>query len=134
MKRFLEIKSEQELNLKQTLKLSQKMKMFINILEMPIEKLNDYLEKEITLNPQIELKFYLGGKNYYRDEDFSEIENIGQEKNFFEELEEQINYLNLKEKEKNSCIFVINNLNEKGYLELSKKELLKLLKTNEGRR
>lgn len=131
MKQFLEIKKEQKLDLKQTLALSQQMKLSINILEMSIEKLNNYLEDEITSNPNIEVKFFSKEKYFYGDEDFSELENISQEKKFFEELEEQINYLNLDAKRRENCIFIINNLNQKGYLEISKKELLKLLKINE---
>lgn len=128
MKQFLELRNEQKLSLN----LSQQMKLSINVLAMSVEKLNDFILEEIEENPNIELKFFIKDKNFYRNEDISELDNISQEKNFYEELEEQINFLKIDKKMKDSCIFVINNLNEKGYLTLSKNELLRELKINES--
>ena len=80
MKQFLEIKNEQKLKQNLSLKLSQHMKLSLNILEMSIEKLSDYLQKESRQNNQIEIKFFSSQKNFYRENDFSEIENITDEK------------------------------------------------------
>lgn len=132
MKQFLELKKEQKLSMKQSLNLSQQMKLSINILAMSIEKLNDFVLEEVEENPNVELKFFIRDKNFYRNEDISELDNISQDKNFYEELEEQINFLKLDKKMRESCIFIVNNLNEKGYLLLSKRELLRELKVDEN--
>ncbi|MBQ3437179.1 MAG: RNA polymerase factor sigma-54 [Fusobacterium sp.] len=132
MKQFLEIKNEQKLKQNLSLKLSQHMKLSLNILEMSIEKLSDYLQKESRQNNQIEIKFFSSQKNFYRENDFSEIENITDEKNLFNELEEQINFMKLDKKIKENCIFIINNLNSKGYLDIEKRELIKLMQIKEN--
>lgn len=132
MKQFFDLKKEQKLSLKQGLNLSQQMKLSINILAMSIEKLNDYITEEVQDNPNVELRFFAKDKNFYRNEDISEIETLSQDKNFYEDLEEQISFLKLDKKMKESCVFIINNLNEKGYLILSKKDLLKELKIGEN--
>lgn len=133
MKQMYVLKNEQKLSMKQNMMLTQQMKLSINILAMSIEKLNNFLEEEINQNPHIELKFFSNSNSpqNYDYENTLEIDNISQEKNFFEELEEQISFLNLDRKTKEICIFIVNNLNEKGYLIFSRKDLLKELKIEE---
>lgn len=126
------MKSLLEQKLKQNLSLNQKMKLSINVLAMSIENLNSYIKNEIAETKGVEIKFFSTQKNYYRDDDYSEIQNISQEKNFFEYLEEQINFMQLTRKQREDCIFIINNLNEKGYLSLSKNEVSKILKLNKS--
>lgn len=133
MKQMYVLKNEQKLSMKQNMMLTQQMKLSINVLAMSIEKLNNFLEEEINQNPHIELKFFSNSNSpkNYDYENTLEIDNISQEKNFFEELEEQISFLNLDRKTKEICIFIVNNLNEKGYLIFSRKDLLKELKIEE---
>lgn len=125
MQQSLENKKEQKL--KQVLKLNQKMQTSIKILGLSIEKLNEFIKQEIMPNKAVEVKFFSNQKNFYRDDNCLQIEELSQEKNFYEELEEQINFMKLDKKIKESCIFIINNLNVKGYLELPKVEMLKIL-------
>ena len=50
---------------------------------------------------------------------------------FFQILEEQLSYFNINQKIKDICIFIINNLNAKGYLEISKVEIKNILSVND---
>lgn len=128
MQQSLEVKKEQKL--KQVLKFNQKMQGSVKILSLSIEKLNEFIEEEvieIKEGKAVEVKFFSNQKKLYRDDNYLQIEEFSQEKNFYEELEEQINFMKLDKKISETCIFIINNLNAKGYLELTKVEILKIL-------
>lgn len=117
-----------ELQLTQRLQLTQTMKLSLNILRMSLSEIEDFVEEEKeTKNLPLEIKF---PRKYNKDKDLEEekiIEQVKYEKNFYEFLEEQLLYENIDEKIKKNCSFVINNLNERGYLEISKNEIKKLL-------
>ena len=117
------------LNIKQELKLilTQEMKLSLNILEMSSIDLEKFIEKEFSKNPLLEIDF--SPKNYNsKDDDSSEsslFDSISKEKNLIDFLEEQIGFLRLNKEMKFLCNFIINNLDKKGFLTISREELKK---------
>jgi len=111
----------------QSLKLSQMMKLSINILKMSITDLNNFIEKEISKDLGISVELNYSNQENYDNEKEVEINYLTDEKNFFQILEEQLSYFKIEIKIKEICIFIINNLNKKGYLELSKIEIKDIL-------
>lgn len=115
----------------QSLKLSQIMKLSINILEMSITDLNNFIEKELIKDLEISVELNYSNQENYDDEKEEEINYLTDEKNFFQILEEQLSYFKIETKIKEICIFIINNLNKKGYLELSKIEIKDILEVSD---
>lgn len=124
------------LKLKQETKLilTQEMKMSMNILQMSSSQLKDYLEKEAVTNPAIEITYnntsYRSSNSSSSEDNFSPLDLVTEEETLFDYLEEQIGYLKLSSKIKNICLFIINNLDNRGYLATSKLEIKKLLNIN----
>ena len=102
----------------QSLKLSQTMKLSINILKMSIIELNNFIEKEFLKDLGISVELNYSNQKNYDNEKEAEINYPTDEKNFFQILEEQLSYFKINKKIKEICIFISNNLNKKGYLEL----------------
>ncbi len=115
----------------QSLKLSQIMKLSINILKMSITELNNFIEKEISKDLSVSVELNYSNQENYDDEKEAEINYLTDEKNFFQILEEQLSYFKIETKIKKICIFIINNLNKKGYLELSKIEIKDILEVSD---
>ena len=115
----------------QSLKLSQIMKLSINILEMSITDLNNFIEKELIKDLEISVELNYSNHENYDDEKEEEINYLTDEKNFFQILEEQLSYFKIETKIKKICVFIINNLNKKGYLELSKIEIKDILEVSD---
>ena len=115
----------------QSLKLSQIMKLSINILKMSITELNNFIEKEISKDLSVSVELNYSNQENYDDEKEAEINYLTDEKNFFQILEEQLSYFKIETKIKEICIFIINNLNKKGYLELSKIEIKDILEVSD---
>ena len=115
----------------QSLKLSQMMKLSINILEMSITDLNNFIEKEISKDLGVSVELNYSNQENYDDEKEAEINYLTDEKNFFQILEEQLSYFKIETKIKKICVFIINNLNKKGYLELSKIEIKDILEVSD---
>ena len=115
----------------QSLKLSQIMKLSINILEMSITDLNNFIEKEISKDLSVSVELNYSNQENYDDEKEEEINYLTDEKNFFQILEEQLSYFKIETKIKEICVFIINNLNKKGYLELSKIEIKDILEVSD---
>lgn len=119
------------LKLKQETKLilTQEMKTSMNILQMSSSKLKEYLEKEATINPAIEINYINTSiyKNSSQEDNISPLDFTSKEETLFDFLEEQLGYLKLSSKIKSICLFIINNLDSKGYLSMSKLEIKKLL-------
>lgn len=115
----LKMKQEQKLILTQSMKIS------LNILEMSGVKLEKYIEKEITKNPLLEVDF--SNSNYKVRKDCtsepSPLDFVSKEKNLIDFLEEQVSFLDLNKDMRFLCTFVINNLDKKGYLTISREEL-----------
>lgn len=117
-----------KLNLKQDIKLilTQEMQLSLNILEMSLPDLINFLEKEKKTNPAIEIIY--PSKTYKNeDENYNFLENYTDEDTLIDILEEQIRYLKLNPKVKETSIFIINNLDNKGYLAMPKKEITNFL-------
>ena len=115
----------------QSLKLSQTMKLSINILKMSIIELNNFIEKEISNDLGVSIELNYSNQENYDDEKEAEINYLTDEKNFFQILEEQLSYFKIETKIKEICVFIINNLNKKGYLELSKIEIKDILEVSD---
>ena len=115
----------------QSLKLSQIMKLSINILKMSITELNNFIEKEISKDLGVSVELNYSNQENYDDEKEAEINYLTDEKNFFQILEEQLSYFKIETKIKKICVFIINNLNKKGYLELSKIEIKDILEVSD---
>ena len=115
----------------QSLKLSQIMKLSINILKMSITELNNFIEKEISKYLGVSVELNYSNQENYDDEKEAEINYLTDEKNFFQILEEQLSYFKIETKIKRICVFIINNLNKKGYLELSKIEIKDILEVSD---
>lgn len=117
-----------KLNLKQDIKLilTQEMQLSLNILEMSLPDLINFLEKEKKTNPAIEIIY--PSKTYKsEDENYDLLETYSDEETLVDILEEQIRYLKLTPKVKETSIFIINNLDNKGYLAIPKKEITNFL-------
>ena len=117
--------------LTQSLKLSQMMKLSINILKMSVMDLNNFIEKEFLKDLGISVELNYSNQKNYDNEKEAEINYPTDEKNFFQILEEQLSYFKINKKIKEICIFIINNLNKKGYLELSKIEIKDILEVTD---
>ena len=115
----------------QSLKLSQIMKLSINILKMSITELNNFIEKEISKDFGVPVELNYSNQENYNNEKEPEINYLTDEKNFFQILEEQLSYFKIETKIKEICVFIINNLNKKGYLELSKIEIKDILEISD---
>lgn len=116
-----------KLGLDQSLKLnlSMEMKISIEILKMSLKELKEYLEKESIKNSNIEVTF--PKPSFSKNEDYENyIENIGEEdESLISYLEEQITYLEIKKEIRDILEYLINNLDEKGYLISTPEELRK---------
>ena len=115
----------------QSLKLSQMMKLSINILKMSVADLKNFIEKEFSKDLGISVELNYSNQENYNNEKEVEINYLTDEKNFFQILEEQLSYFKIETKIKEICIFIINNLNKKGYLELSKIEIKDILEVSD---
>jgi len=82
----------------QSLKLSQIMKLSINILEMSITDLNNFIEKELIKDLEISVELNYSNQENYDDEKEEEINYLTDEKNFFQILEEQLSYFKIETK------------------------------------
>ncbi|AGM23699.1 RNA polymerase factor sigma-54 [Fusobacterium animalis] len=125
----LDIVEKQKLT--QSLKLSQMMKLSINTLKMSVMDLKNFIEKEFSKNLGISVELNYSNQENYDNEKEVEINYLTDEKNFFQILEEQLSYFKIETKIKEICIFIINNLNKKGYLELSKIEIKDILEVSD---
>ena len=125
----LDIVEKQKLT--QSLKLSQMMKLSINILKMSVMDLKNFIEKEFSKALGISVELNYSNQENYDNEKEVEINYLTDEKNFFQILEEQLSYFKIETKIKEICIFIINNLNKKGYLELSKIEIKDILEVSD---
>lgn len=126
----MKLKIEEKLELTQKLKLSQNMKLSLKILEMSGSELKKFIYNQ---NEKFIEKFNFS--SYVRknndNEDFDFTQNLTEEKNFYKKLEEQLIFFKITEKIKEVAIFIINNLNEKGFLEISKLEIKRILKISD---
>jgi RNA polymerase sigma-54 factor len=141
-----------DLNLSQEQKLimTQQMQLSIKLLQMSSVELQEHIEKEVQENPVIEISYdeaskneeiknridykelikYLDfdtyGQRHYEKSDEEEVSPF----NFVSEKKSLINYLNeqiidmaVKDYLKDICIYIIENLDSRGYLEIGTDEI-----------
>lgn len=102
----------------------------MNILQMSSSQLREHLEKEAVVNPAIEITYNNNSYKGYSsssEENFSPLELATEEETLFDYLEEQIGYLKISTKLKQICLFIVNNLDNRGYLATPKLEIKRLL-------
>lgn len=117
------------LKLKQNMKLilTQDMKLSMNILEMSSSNLKELIEKEVNKNPMLEIVYSPRSNSHSTDEETtSPLDFISKEKSLFDFLEEQLSYLKLSKKFRDICYYIINNLDDRGYLSISKSDIKKI--------
>lgn len=142
---------EIKLNLTQEQKLimTQQMQLSLKLLQMSNFELQTYIEKEVQENPVIDLEYkksdsdskneidykslikYLefddyGHGSYVRDKDENEVSPlnfVSEQKSLKEFLLEQILEIDEIEIVKTVCKYLIENINEKGYLDITLEEV-----------
>ncbi len=137
----------------QKLILTQQMKTSLNILQMPIQQLKEYIEKEVENNVVIEIEEianYLQGQNnlyheynHYKEEEISPFLFISEEKNFQDYLMTQIIEQVQETQMQEICFYMIHELDKNGFLtasiddmaqalDVSKKEVAQALELIQG--
>lgn len=143
------------LNLTQEQKLvmTQEMQLSVKLLQMSGFELQEYVEKEVEENPVLdakgssqnseennkmdykELVKYFEFDNYSHhnyekkdDEEISPFSFISEKKSLKEYLKEQIRDLGVKDFIKSICIYIIENIDERGYLGITDEEITEDLK------
>ncbi|WP_097026516.1 RNA polymerase factor sigma-54 [Clostridium peptidivorans] len=130
----------------QKLIMTQQMQMSIKILQLSSFELQEYIEKEIQENPLLEAKYdkkedkldykdiikYLEFDDYTHnnyvksdDEEVSPFNFISSKKSLKEYLKEQIADFNEKDCMKYICNYIIENIDSRGYLQISTEEISK---------
>lgn len=149
---------EFSLNLTQEQKLimTQEMQLSVKLLQMSSFELQEYIEKEIQENPVLDAKVastenqekkeldykelvkYFEFDNYshhgYEKNDEDEVSPfnfISEKKSLKEYLKEQVRDLNEKDYIKSICLYLIENIDKKGYLAIEDKEISEELKISE---
>lgn len=117
-----------ELNQELKLILSPEMKMSINILQMPLITLKEFIEKEIDSNPAIDVVYSKSNFTTPRikitENDYSFLDYTYEKENFFQYLEEQLLSYSLDKNLKTICIYILNNLDHRGYLILEDRDIM----------
>lgn len=119
------------LKLKQEMKLAltQEMKISMNVLQMSSSNLKEFIEREAIKNPMLEVSFSAPASRYSSDEEApSPFDFIVEEKTLIDFLEEQLGYIKMSPKIRSACDYIINNLDDRGYLAISKLEIKRNLK------
>ncbi|WP_288678974.1 RNA polymerase factor sigma-54 [uncultured Clostridium sp.] len=148
------------LNLTQEQKLimTQQMQLSIKLLQMSTYDLREYIEKEFSENPVLEAQYedtkevskeqdrleykellkYLESDNYgsqsygeYDDEEISPFTFISKPESLTDYLEEQILELPIDEYMRSVCSYMVECLDQKGYLDIKKEELINELDCSE---
>ena len=120
----------------QSLKLSQMIKLSINILKMSVMDLNKFIEKEFSEDSGISVELNYSKKENFNAGKEAEINYPTDEKNFFQILEEQLSYfkinkkikdiLEVTDKELEEAFDIIHNLEPYGIGAYSLEECLKI--------
>ena len=148
------------LNLTQEQKLimTQQMQLSIKLLQMSTYDLREYIEKEFSENPVLEAQYkdtkevskeqdrleykelvkYLESDNYgsqsygeYDEEGISPFTFIGKPESLTDYLEGQILELPIDEYMRSVCSYMVECLDQKGYLDIKKEELMNELDCSE---
>jgi len=118
------------LNLKQEQKLilTQEMKVSMEILQMPVAYLTDFIEKERQNNDAIEVSYVGIPDTTVSGDGSSWLDTATEKENFFQYLENQLSSLMIPKDIEKICRYILNNLDNRGYLLLSKDQLMRDLK------
>jgi len=121
---------EMNLNLKQEQKLilTQEMKVSMEILQMPVVCLSEFIEKERLTNDAIEVSYVGPSEPSGGGESFSYLEMATEKENFFDYLENQLSTFQIPAEIEQICRYILNNLDNRGYLIVSKENLIRELK------
>lgn len=143
------MKMEFDLRLTQEQKLimTQQMQMSVKILQMSNFEIQNYIDKELQENPVLEAEakakkndeevnykelikyldndYNYANKNYYvnNEEEVSPFNFISAKKSLKEYLEEQIIDLNISQYERYLCMYIIEDIDSRGYLFSEKRSL-----------
>ena len=131
----LELKPANKLTYK--LRLTPQMKLAISLLQMPLIKLRDYVKQQIEENPLLEIEKMEGPSketesnlNYNSDEDEEKQDYreslITNPVALQEHLLRQLHLLANTEDERKTGEFIIENVNDDGYLKISIEEIAKV--------
>lgn len=139
----------------QKLIMTQQMQLSIKLLQMSSNELLEYINKEFAENPVIETNYekdleevkiqdrydykemikYFESDNYgsqsygsYDEDEVSPFTFISEQKSLKDFLVEQIIDLNIDDFDKSLCIYIVESLDNKGYLDISTQDMSKELK------
>ncbi|NFU39150.1 RNA polymerase factor sigma-54, partial [Clostridium sporogenes] len=138
----------------QKLIMTQQMQLSIKLLQMSTYELQQYVEKEVQENPVLDSQNtdkedkiiedinykklikhledngneYGNYSSYNKEEETSPFNFISNEKSLKEYLQEQIIELNENKYIKSICIYIIENIDDKGYLSVNDEEISEELK------
>lgn len=138
----------------QKLIMTQQMQLSIKLLQMSTYELQQYVEKEVQENPVLDSQNihkedkgiedinykklikhledngneYGSYSSYNKEEETSPFNFISNEKSLKEYLQEQIIELNENKYIKSICIYIIENIDDKGYLSVRDEEISEELK------
>ncbi|SEG08341.1 RNA polymerase, sigma 54 subunit, RpoN/SigL [Caloramator fervidus] len=137
-----------DLSLKQEQKLclNMEMKLSLNILQMNVLELEKFIYDEVQNNFLLDIDeedfvkkieyFKNGNKDVYYELNDDEKTNVeiedNQEKSLYDILKEQLRLIKLDNKKYLIGNYIIDNINEYGYLEISVKEIAKRLNVKEN--
>ena len=126
-----------ELNQELKLILTQEMKMSIKILQMPSISLKGFIEKERQNNPALDVFYshsYSSGtfNRSSSEENYSFLDYTYEKENFYEYLEKQLLTFSLDKKTKEICVYILNNLDHRGYLMVEEKDIMGSFKISKG--
>lgn len=153
------MKMDFTLNLTQEQKLimTQQMQLSVKLLQMSSFELQEYMEKEFQENPVLEAKYeensetdkfkdridykelikYFEFDNYgsqsygnYDEDEVSPFNFISNSKSLKEYLHEQIGELNENDYLKSICDYIIENIDNRGYLDTTLEDICKEIKCN----
>ncbi len=144
------VKYSYKITQEQKLKLTNEMKLSIKVLEMPIGDLKEYINEEFERNPVLEIEEdfsinYIEENNGIKNDEVisdyalrnyseenkeyaSALNFIYKKKSLKEYLYEQVMEISLDNEISKILYYLIENINNKGYLEISKKEVIEKFK------
>ncbi|WP_243281521.1 RNA polymerase factor sigma-54 [Clostridium sp. D53t1_180928_C8] len=131
----------------QKLIITQGMKQSINILQMSAQDLREYIDKEYEENPVIDIEYnkendslinenfniYINQKNCYlsNSEEYNVFDFIKEKKTLRDYLYEQLVTIKCDNSTKKTVVYMINSLDDNGYLRESLESVCKGLMINE---
>lgn len=133
----MKINNKISISQKTKLNLTPCLKQSLDILKFSDEELFDYVNKELLENPILTFKSNYD-KNYHKKNNFllagvyDIYENVSYSNDCLQDyLQEQLNYLNIDKFYKQIAEYIIGNINENGYLEITPRDLIKKFEVSE---